>query len=129
MQKVKNILRDIAVAFLTGLAGGLVLVAVFAALGAVVKGVTGAVEAPRTVVLLTGGFLMLYAALCMLKGGNLPPDAFTLRPWKQQKADPAETEPLRLFRVLPRQYTYFIIACGVLATSLIPECIALYALA
>lgn len=127
MRKAKIILRDIVVAFLVGLVGGVVLVAVSAVFGAVAKGKMGAIEVPRAIILLTGGFLMLYAALCMLKGGNLPPDAFTLRPWKQQKAVLIDTEPLHLFRFLPRQYTYVIIACGILLTSMIPECIALYA--
>lgn len=68
-----------------------------------------------------------YAAILMLKGGNLPQDAFTLRPWKKQRpAEFDEVEPLRLFRVLPRQGSFLLISIGILVTSLIPEGIVLH---
>lgn len=127
MKKVRDLLRDMLLALAIGLGTGLVLILVLGGIGAIVSGLQGALEASRSGVLVVGGLLMIYAAILMLKGGNLPQDAFTLRPWKKQRpAEFDEVEPLRLFRVLPRQGSFLLISIGILVTSLIPEGIVLH---
>lgn len=127
MEKIKDLLRDAALSFLLGLGIGLALAAAAALIGAVVNGLQGALEGSRGIVLVVGGLLMIYSAILMLKGGNLPPDAFSLRPWKQRRVEePDDMEPLRLFRRLPGQYTFFLMAVGVLTVSLLPESVVLH---
>ena len=127
MKRLFDLIRDCVLAVAIGLGIGLALVLVFALIGGIANGLQGALEAPRGVVLIVGGLLLLFSGLLMLKGGNLPADAFTLQPWKKKEIDAEElTEPLHLFRRLPRQYAYVLIATGILLTSLIPESIVLY---
>ena len=127
MKTVKDVLRDCLLSLLIGLGIGVVLVLVFAAVGGMVNGLEGALEVSRGAVLLVGGMLMLYSAILMLKGGNLPPDAFRLRPWKQQRTEEFDgIEPLKLFRRLPGQYTFLLMAFGILTTSILPESVVLY---
>lgn len=127
MQKGKDFLRDVGLALGLGLAIGAALVVAFAVIGGIANGLEGALEASRGAVLVVGGLLMVFSAILMLKGGNLPPDAFTLQPWKKQPTEDLEsTEPLKLFRLLPRQYVFLLMAVGILTTSLIPESIVLY---
>ena len=127
MKTLRNFLRDSLLALCLGLAIGLGLILVFGILGALFGGLQGALEASRSSVLLTGGLLMLFSAILMLKGGNLPADAFMLQPWKKEnREDLASTEPLKLFRQLPRQYVYLLIAAGILISSILPESVVLY---
>ena len=127
MKVVRDILRDSLLSLLVGLGIGIGLLLVFAVVGGIANGLQGALEVSRGVVLVVGGLLMIYSAILMLKGGNLPTDAFTLRPWKQQRAEAFDdVEPLKLFRKLPRQYACLLIALGILTTSVIPESVVLY---
>lgn len=127
MKTVRDILRDSLLSLLVGFGIGVGLLLVFAAVGGIANGLQGALEVSRGVVLVVGGLLMIYSAILMLKGGNLPPDAFALRPWKQQRAETFDdVEPLKLFRKLPRQYAFLLIALGILTTSVIPESVVLY---
>lgn len=127
MKRLFDLIRDCALAAAIGLGIGLILVLAFALIGGIANGLQGALEASRGVVLIVGGLLLLFSGILMLKGGNLPPDAFTLQPWKKKEIDVEElTQPLHLFRLLPRQYAYTLIAAGILLTSLIPESIVLY---
>ena len=127
MRRLKDLIRDVLFAAVIGLGIGVILILVFALIGGIVNGLQGALEASRGVVLVVGGLLLLFSGILMLKGGNLPPDAFTLQPWKKKEV-PAEdvTQPLNFFRYLPKQYAYALIAAGSLVTSLIPESIVLY---
>lgn len=131
MRMVKDILRDMLVAVAIGLGVGVALVLLFALIGGAANGLQGALEASRGAVLIVGGLLLLFSGILMLKGGNLPPDAFSLRPWKKQDVEDVRdevesTEPLRIFRRLPRQYAFALMAAGILMTSLIPESVVLY---
>jgi len=127
MKRFLNILCDCLLAVFLGLGIGLILIIIFALIGGLANGLQGALEASRGVVLLSGGFLLFFSGILMLKGGNIPPDAFSLQPWKQKDiTKQEETEPLRLFRTLPRQYIYALMAFGILTTSLIPESIVLF---
>lgn len=108
-----------------GLGIGIVLIVVFAVIGGIADGLEGALEASRGVVLIVGGLLMLFSAILMLKGGNLPPDAFSLRPWKKQPLEDIDEVP-KLFCRLPRQYAYLCLSMGILMTTLIPESFVLY---
>ena len=127
MKQLTDLMRDCAVAAAIGLGIGLLLLLVFALIGGIANGLQGALEASRGAVLVVGGLLLLFSGILMLKGGNLPADAFTLQPWKQKEPDPEDlSQPLNLFRQLPRQYAYALMAFGILVTSLIPESIVLY---
>lgn len=127
MKTLGDFLRDMLLALMLGLLIGLGLLLVFGILGLIFGGLQGALEASRSSVLLCGGFLMLFSAVLMLKGGNLPADAFALQPWKkQQKEDPDDVEPLHLFRKLPGKYGYLLIAAGILTSSILPESVILY---
>lgn len=127
MKVLKELIRDMLAATGMGLGIGLLLVLVFALIGGIANGLQGALEASRGAVLVVGGLLLLFSGILMLKGGNLPADAFTLRPWKKQEwSGEDSTEPLKLFRRLPRQYACALMAAGILTTSLIPESIVLY---
>ena len=127
MGSLKDILRDCLASLAIGLGTGAALAAIFAVIGGLANGLEGALEASRGVVLVVGGLLMLCSALLMLKGGNLPQDAFSLRPWKQQRTEGVDdVEPLNLFRKLPRQYTFLLIALGILTISILPESVVLY---
>ena len=126
MKRLIDLTRDILVALATGLLIGLALVLIFALIGGIVNGLQGALEASRGVVLVVGGLLLLFSGILMLKGGNLPADAFSLQPWKKKELQAEElTQPLNFFRCLPRQYAYSLISAGILVTSLIPESIVL----
>lgn len=126
MKTIKDIIRDCLVSLAIGLGIGAVLAAVSAVIGGFVNGLEGVLEASRGIVLVVGGMLMLYSALLMLKGGNLPQDAFDLRPWKRHQEQFDDVEPLKLFRRLPRQFTFLLIALGILTISIIPESVILY---
>lgn len=126
MKTLGDFLRDMLLALVLGLLIGLGLILVFGILGLFFGGLQGALEASRSSVLLCGGLLMLFSAILMIKGGNLPADAFTLQPWKKQREDPDDVEPLHLFRKLPRKYGYLLISAGILISSILPESLVLY---
>ena len=115
MSRLKAILRDLLLALAIGLVIGL---------GGPIGGrfLTG-VSAARSAVLLIGGVTLLFAALLLLKGGNLPEEAFRLRLKRKARQDFQPPSPLHLFRTVPRPYTTLAVGAGVLLVSLIPDLI------
>lgn len=127
MKTFKALLRDILLSLVIGFGIGLGLLLVTGGIGAAANGLEGALEASRGTVLVVGGLLMIYSALLLLKGGNLPQDAFTLWPGKKRRLEELDdVEPLKIFRKLPRYASFFLMSVGILATSLIPESVVLY---
>lgn len=136
MKRVKEILRDLGLALLLGIGIGTAAGVVFGIIGWAVgkAGMAGGLLAARSGTMLIGGFLLVYAAILQMKGGNLPPDAFRLRPWKnrehgidaslsemaRQSDEDADTDDsFRLFRTVSRRYTSIFTAVGVLAVAVL----------
>jgi hypothetical protein len=85
----------------------------------VVGGVHAGWTAARSLLLLMGGFCLIFAAILLLKGGNLPADAFQLRPWRHRGED---REPLpQLFPTVSRRFTAIFTAAGILLAAAIPD--------
>lgn len=122
MSTLKVILRDLLLALAIGVIIGLGTAIFFGLLGAMIKGgFWGGIEAARSAVLLIGGGTLLFSALLLLKGGNLPEEAFRFRLKKKPSEDAPSLTPLGLFRLVPRPYTTMAIAAGILLVSLIPD--------
>lgn len=123
--KVTAVLRDLLLALALGLLLGVVLGGIFWVLGALTGGVWNGVTAARSGLLLVGGFCLLFAALLLLKGGNLPEDAFRLRLRRRRHEDPAGGPPPvplpKIFRVVHRRFTMLFLAAGVLLIAAIPD--------
>ena len=127
MEKLKAVLRDLLVALVVGLAIGLAACLLFGLLGGLIGGsVRSGVVAARSAVLLIGGVTLLFAAVLLLKGGNLPAEAFRFRlkrKHEQPQEDVQPPKPPDLFRIVPRSYTAMVVAVGTLLVSLIPDLI------
>lgn len=123
MSRLKAILRDLLLALAIGLVIGLAACLLFGLLGGLIGGsFLSGVSAARSAVLLIGGVTLLFAAL-LLKGGNLPEEAFRLRLKRKARQDFQPPSPLHLFRTVPRPYTTLAVGAGVLLVSLIPDLI------
>ena len=127
MGTLKAVLRDLLLALGIGLAVGLALCLLFGLLGGLIGGALrqGAVAA-RSAVLLAGGILLLFSALLLLKGGNLPEEAFRLRLKKKREQDFQPPRPLHLYRVVARPYTTLATAVGILLVSLLPDLLLIH---
>lgn len=124
MSRLKAILRDLLLALAIGLAIGLAACLLFGLLGGLIGGsFLSGVSAARSAVLLIGGVTLLFAALLLLKGGNLPEEAFRLRLKRKARQDFQPPSPLHLFRTVQRPYTTLAVGAGVLLVSLIPDLI------
>ena len=124
MSRLKAILRDLLLALAIGLVIGLAACLLFGLLGGLIGGsFLSGVSAARSAVLLIGGVTLLFAALLLLKGANLPEEAFRLRLKRKARQDFQPPSPLHLFRTVPRPYTTLAVGAGVLLVSLIPDLI------
>ena len=124
MSRLKAILRDLLLALAIGLVIGLAACRLFGLLGGLIGGsFLSGVAAARSAVLLIGGVTLLFAALLLLKGGNLPEEAFRLRLKRKARQDFQPPSPLHLFRTVPRPYPTLAVGAGVLLVSLIPDLI------
>ena len=111
MSRLKAILRDLLLALAIGLVIGLAACLLFGLLGGLIGGsFLSGVSAARS-------------ALLLLKGGNLPEEAFRLRLKRKARQDFQPPSPLHLFRTVPRPYTTLAVGAGVLLVSLIPDLI------
>ncbi len=120
----KNVLRDLALALAIGLGVGIVVLLFFALIGGLIAGsFLSGVSAGRSGVLICGSACLVFAAGLLLKGGNLPEEAFRFRIKKRQKDDVTPPAQLHLYRVVPRIYTTLTTAIGILFVSLIPDLI------
>lgn len=122
--KVTAVLRDLLVALALGLLLGVVIGGIFWGLGALTGGVWKGVVVARSGLLLVGGFCLLFAALLLLKGGNLPEDAFRLRLRRRKREDLGGPPPVpmpKIFRVVHRRFTMLFLAAGVLLIAAIPD--------
>lgn len=126
MEKLKQILRDLALALAIGLGTGLVLCLLVWGIGAWIGGgMRAGASAARSAVLLTGGIILLAAAALLLKGGNLPDEAFRIRTKKEPFSEERPPQPLHLYRRVPRPYTMLTVAIGVLLVSILPDLVLL----
>lgn len=99
---------------------------VFSLIGLAVNGHQGAFEVSRSALLIIGGLLLFYSGLSLLKDGNLPEDAFSLRLRRHKDNDSFDDDHRRvLFLHLPMTVVWFLISSGILLTTLIPEIILL----
>ena len=124
MSRLKAILRDLLLALAIGLVIGLAACLLFGLLGGLIGGgfLWGGFP-PRPAALLIFGARPLSAAPRLLKGGNLPEEAFRLRLKRKARQDFQPPSPLHLFRTVPRPYTTLAVGAGVLLVSLIPDLI------
>ena len=121
-KKVAQGARDLFLALALGVGTGLVLGLVLWGIGALVGGIANGFVVARSGLMLVGGFLMIFAAILLLKGGNLPKEAFQLRPWKHREKEQPETAQLpKLFWIVGRRYTALFLAIGILLVSAIPD--------
>ena len=126
MEKLKQILRDLALALAIGLGAGLVLCLLVWCIGAWIGGgMRAGASSARSAVLLTGGIILLAAAVLLLKGGNLPDDAFPIHMKKEPFSEERPPQPLHLYRCVPRPYTMLTVAIGVLLVSILPDLVLL----
>lgn len=122
METVKTIFRDLLLALAIGIAIGLAAGLLFGLLGGLIGGgVYAGIVAARSAVLLIGGVTLLFSAVLLLKGGNLPEEAFRFRLRKRHSQESLPPQPLHLFRAVPRPYTTLVLATGILLVSLIPD--------
>ena len=123
MKQVRNILRDLGLALVLGVGIGLALFLAFWVVGALVGGGGNGFVVARSGLMLVGGFTLLFAALLFLKGGNLPDDAFRIRP-KPERDEPHPPMALpKLFRVVDRRYTALLIGVGILLVSAVADAV------
>lgn len=98
-------LREIGRALLLGLVlSGAAAAAAFL-IGLLARGPACGAEAMRSVLMLLCGFGLLYSAVLFVRGGNLPPSAFRLRP-RRDDDDPGSdfALPRRLTLNMPGRY-------------------------
>lgn len=124
-RKVTAVLRDLLLALGLGLLLGVVAGVILWALGALAGGVWNGVVVARSGLLLVGGFCLLFAALLLLKGGNLPEDAFHIRLRRRKREDlsggPPPVPLPKIFRVVHRRFTMLFLAVGILLIAAIPD--------
>lgn len=120
---MKKILRDIGVAALAGLISGAALGLVAFAVGMAAGGVGTGAEAARTVLMLGAGAVLIYSAVLIVRGGNLPPDAFRLFPRKRERAERDEFvgEREKLIRCIPAQYAALVASVPLLSLSALAD--------
>ena len=129
MGTLRAVLRDLLLALGIGLAVGLALCLLFGLLGGLIGGAFyKGVVAARSAVLLAGGILLLFSFFLLLKGGNLPEEAFRLRLKKKRELEPdfQPPRPLNLYRVVARPYTTLATAAGILLVSLLPDLLLIH---
>jgi len=115
MKKMKTVIRDVFFALVIGMGCGLILSLFFGLVGALIGGgAASGLSSARSAVLLVGGLVLVASALQLLKGGNLPKEAFQFRLKKKQTQDFDPPEPIHLFRIVPRPYTTLAIGVGIL---------------
>lgn len=118
MGRMKDILRDLAVALALGLGIGASAGVVLFAAGALVGGgVEAGLAAARSGLMLAGGFVLLFSAGLFLRGSSLPEDAFRLRPRRPAQQDAPQPPRVPVFRVLHRKYTALMAGVGILLVS------------
>ena len=121
MKQVWNILRDLGLALALGLGLGLAIFLAFGVVGALVGGIVNGFVAARSGLMMVGGFTLLFAALLLLKGGNLPDDAFRIRPKPERDEPHPPTVLPKLFRAVDRRYTALLIGVGILLVSAVAD--------
>lgn len=122
MRKLRQYVRDLLLALVIGLGigAGLCLLAWIA--GAVTGGsLQSGASAARSAILLVGGVTLLFAAILLIKGGNLPEDAFHFRAKREEIPEEHPPAPLQLYRAVPRPYTALLTGIGILLVSVLPD--------
>lgn len=118
-RKLMRAVRDLLWALLIGIAIGCAVGILLLFVGALTGGAIRGWAAARTSLMLLGGFTLVFDAVLLLKGGNLPKDAFELRPWRHSKSeDDNAPAPRKIFRTLGRQYTALAVAVGILLVAI-----------
>lgn len=126
MRKLLQYVRDLFLALVIGLGIGGGLCLLFWIFGTIIGGdMQSGARAARSVILLTGGGTLLFAAILLIKGGNLPEDAFHFRTKRDLPIEEHPPMPLHVYRMAPRPYTALLTGIGILLVSVLPDMVLL----